>query len=142
MAGPWHTLSTAIIAAINADTGSGGLMETGAAMLTGVYNTQAPQGAGYPYIILDQVSAPALKAFDADGNTINWQFGVYVSQFNDNATNLDGILERLKVLFDDVTLTLGGSWSASRSQYVQSSNTVIVDDVLYRADEYTVLLTR
>lgn len=142
MAGPWHTLSAAIIAAIESDTGSGGLMQTGGAQIGGVFNTVAPDGSQYPYVILDQVSGPALKTFDSDGDDITWQFGVYVGQYNDNATTLDGILERLKTLFDGATLSLSGGWGASAIQRTGSSNTIVADQVLYRADEYSVTLTR
>lgn len=144
MAGPWQTLSTAIVARIDADTGPGGLKGTSppGGLVTGRYNTQAPQGAKYPYIVIEQVSGPALKSFGSDGDEIEWQFGVYVGQFESGDSAIDAILERLKVLFDGVTLTLSGGWGSSKAQRTGSSNTVIADQVMFRADTYTVLLTR
>ena len=72
------TVEKALRARLLADTGSGGLFASGAALVNGCYNTRAPSNATPPYIVYTVLAAERVEGFELAMRTIGIDIDVYV----------------------------------------------------------------
>jgi hypothetical protein len=119
------SLWVALRARATSDTGAGGLFQTGSAMLTGMYNTQAPTSASGNYAVYSVASAVSEDAFSLDLTPVTFRVAVYVpkkpSDSSDPMLKLSNIVSRLHARYHRWTPTLSGSmsWTSTAIQFAQ-----------------------
>lgn len=90
-----------------ADTGSGGLFETGDPILTGVYDEAGiPDGATYPYVAYGDMAAGRWDTFSRDGETMDFIIHVWTQQRGYKQAM--EITTRLKAILGNVNLSATG----------------------------------
>jgi hypothetical protein len=116
------------------DTGSGGLFAS-SALITGFYNTIAPESGTLPYVIYSTASATATNAFTADVVQVDVRMQVYTKKFPGDGSDPmqvgSNILGRLygnwvgsspevdpTYGFHRWPASLSGSWTASAFQFI------------------------
>lgn len=96
----------AIIDRMLADTGAGGLFQTGSPLITTVYVGQAPASTAYPYIQITQAAETEEDTFAKDAVELDVYFNVYATYDTANSrTTVDTITTRLRTLFHRFVLT-------------------------------------
>lgn len=136
----WAALTTGIVALINADTGSGGLRNASAPLITAIYSNFAPQGAAMPYVVLVQVSDVEEKAFATTSRAIEYgvQFSVWTS-YDGGIDTAQAIVDRLRAVCDRTAPTVSGF---SSSQLIRRGGTPTVEDEFFHhIEEYEALLS-
>lgn len=137
----WQSLSVGILSAINADTGSGGLHNSGSPLITAAYNTMAPETPTLPYVVFSMVSEVESKDYGT-ARAIEYllQFDIYVDK-NAATTSLYAIADRLRTVLDRVAVTAGGStWTARQMRRTGGLSLDFDDQVLRKVEEYRVTL--
>lgn len=133
----WQSISVGITNAIAADTGSGGLRNASAPLITAAYNTMGPETPTLPYIVFSMVSQVERSSFTA-GGVIEFivQFDIYADK-NVATTNLYAIAARLKAVLHRVSPTTSVSGFTCR-QMVRSGGLApeIDDQVIRLVEEY------
>lgn len=141
MAGAWVALASAVRTIAVADTGAGGLFETGSPLVTGFFSVQAPQGHPYPYIVMQQVADPVSDTFATEGADILFEFVVYAARFDSDDIAVDAIAERLKTLYRDQIVAVTG-WSTATIQRTAGYAFQFVDEVIQKNEEYRAVFSR
>lgn len=143
--------------AIN-DTSSGGLFETGSAIITGFYNTYAPVGIAFPYCVFVLENAAADDAMNTRVRKIEWSIHTYIAE--EPASGVDGFGVYAKIHqqiigdwelqggrvpthgFDRWQPGLAGSgWTASINEHV-NSRTDHNDGVLHFIEDFRVWVSK
>lgn len=96
----------AILDRMLADTGAGGLFQTGPPLITTAYVGQAPASTAYPYIQITQAAEGEEDTYAKDAIELDVYFNVYHTYDTANArTTVDTITARLRTLFHRYILT-------------------------------------
>jgi hypothetical protein len=110
----WHALAAGIHTAITADTGSGGLRNASAPLITAGYNVEGAQGATYPYLVYFPSVQQELDCYTSGDNVlIDFDFAIFVAPTAGPAA-LATIANRLRTVFHRQTVTAlaGSGWTA------------------------------
>lgn len=76
------------------------------AVVTGMYLTEAPQGAVYPYIVYHLISNVPNWTFTEDAENTLIQFNIYDD--SSSSTTINDIYDKLTALYNWATLTVTG----------------------------------
>ena len=110
----WHALAAGIHTAITGDTGSGGLRNASAPLITAGYNSEAAQGATYPYLVFfPSVQLEEDCYTSGDTVSIDFDFSIFVAPTAGTAAAA-AIANRLRTVFHRQTVTAlsGSGWTA------------------------------
>lgn len=144
-----------------ADTGSGGLFNSGNELITGIYNTFAPFDTAYPYIVYFLPAVTATTAFRKEIVQVDVQFSLFVETTggsSGSSSGYDGLLVASNILArvygDSATAqsfgtptygfqrwkpTLSGSWTADTMIH-QNSATQHEAGLYHFIEEYRFLV--
>lgn len=136
-------LITPIRARIIADTGSGGLFNASAPLLTACYAMQAPQlESVLPYMVIIPVSASEIKAFAPTTGYAEeylFQFDIYTAR-SGGVTAGGTVAKRLRVVIDRWAPTVS-TWAPS--ELLREGGQVFVEEENYHTiEEYRCLLAK
>jgi hypothetical protein len=135
MAGPWETLAGALRTVALADTGAGGLFQTGSPRITGIFNTQAPQGQAYPYVVMQAVSDVSDDTTTTQVADLRFEFAIFAARFSSTVVDVDTIAERLRTLFHRKNIASTG-WSNIWLFRSNGFPLQFVDEVIQQNEEY------
>lgn len=135
-----NPLQAAIYTAIAGDTGVGGLMKSGAALILGYFDAAGvPEGQPMPYVTIGWFdSSPALVTMGKNGEEVQASIHVWTRKrgFKDG----NAILTRLNALFGDNALTVTG-YSLARSSFLRAINVSDPDtDIEHIVVTYKILM--
>lgn len=136
-------LLTAIKARADADTGSGGLFETGAALITAWYSLLAPQeGSTYPYVVAFPIDHRRENVFETDkwSDEISLQFSVYCNG-RDDLTVDQAIVDRVVDRFSRWAPTITG-WVPNQLIHDGSNLLILDNEVRHYALEFRCALAK
>lgn len=114
---------TAVINAINADTGSGGLLNTGStAYVRNVYRIDDPNGDrtgnNWPIVEVGCANESAMDPFGSGAYVADVQIHVK-TDMDTGFTNHDAVRARLRTILHRVTLTAGSTYGFSTFRIVR-----------------------
>ncbi len=150
-------LGTSIKARAVADTGSGGLFNSGTPLVTGIYNTNAPDDATFPYLVYSVAAMGPNDTFTGEVDEIMFRITVYDMRHPDGATPRDPILRCSNIIarvigpggtspsygFHRHTLSITSSDGWASGTIVRGSQAQNHTDDVYQFDlDFRVLLTR
>lgn len=122
-------LAGAIKTTLEADTGSGGVFETGGAnKLTAVYTGRVPQGTAHPYATITHVSGTREQGLDTDYSREVVQIDVW-NDYDAGVSDSAAIIDRIDTVLNRVEITPTG-FSATvgvveRTTYAQPDEEVV-----------------
>lgn len=101
-------LAAVIRSTILADTGSGGVFETGGAnKIVGAWTGDAPDETSYPYVVIDGESVEPIHDFDGEFDRVTVNVELYAAR-SAGIADAEAIRDRLRTLFSRVALTISG----------------------------------
>lgn len=126
-----------ILARAQADTGTGGLFNSGTPLVTGIFNTFGPRGQAFPHMIFVLESAAQRDAMNTSTRLVQWGLHTYIEEkpasgaapFAAYSTIMERVLGDWTAQsnrtpsygFDRWTPTLSGSgWSATITEHTGS----------------------
>ena len=102
-------VSKAIRTRALADTGAGGLFETGNPLLTGWFWDWAPPEQAFPYVVLTFISTQEDDTFDRDEYIARMQIALYCGR-ESSLTTANTIIQRIRTLFHRWNPTAIDGW--------------------------------
>lgn len=121
-------IELAVKTRLQADTGSGGLLNSSAPLITGVWVSNAPAGNTAPYCVIDVASEKSDNAFTKDIYSVEFWVHTFVARHG-NATPLQTASDIMARIFGDSAagavpsyglhrhpLSLSGSWTATNAE--------------------------
>lgn len=119
-------LAAVIRSTILADTGSGGVFETGGAnKIVGAWTGDAPDETSYPYVVISSVSEEPIHDFEGEYDRVTVDLDLWTGR-SAGLADAHAIRDRLRTLFSRVELTVSGFGTSVG--LLEDSTTHDVDD--------------
>lgn len=110
-------LSEGIVDLFDADTGTGGFAHATTPLVTGYFNTYAPNETAFPFVVFSHVSGVDESGFDNDVASVRVQFSAFTDR-RGGLSSMKTIGERLRTVFRRVAPTVSG-WTASPGEFYE-----------------------
>jgi hypothetical protein len=111
---PTLAIQTAIYSALEADTGAGGLFQTGTPMITGVFDT-VNENQAYPYVTIPDLQNNEFGSATFDG--VEGQLNVNVWSQKASSLECKTIASRIYQLLHLASLSLSGGFTLMQMRF-------------------------
>lgn len=130
-----------IFARYVADTGSGGLNNASAPLITGMYLELAPESQSYPYVVFSVQDDTEDDTQGSNRSVISYVFNLYTDKELDPGSSAAPVLVRLKSLYHRWKPSLSG-YTFETSQRRGGRILQTPDDAWHFTDEYTLGISK
>lgn len=139
----WHALAVGISTAIDADTGTGGLLNAGTPLITGGWNIEAPQEAVYPYIVFSPTLDEEFDSYTSGDNIrIEFDVAIYANKSGGTAA-VATIANRVRTLLHRQAVTPGSGFTlAGRLRRTGGTGPIVDDQVVWQVEVYEAVLVK
>lgn len=140
----WAAVATGIRALLTADTGSGGLFNSGSELINAVYVDEAAENADVPFLVLTHIApSEEFPMFNDSSEAIEYEFqaGVYTNKDVGLATH-GAIQSRVRTVLRRQTPTVSGGWRVSKIESGGEVDHQTIDDFRSTADSYSIFISK
>lgn len=139
----WHALAIGLNSKMDADTGTGGLANSGSPIVNGYWNLLAPQETETPYIVMSPTLSEEFDSFTA-GDQVRVEFDVAIfGPLDEGTATVATIAARVRTVLHRQAITPGTGWTmAGALRRLGSTGPIVDDQVVQQVEFYEAVMVK